>query len=352
MSISERVDVTGEGGPLTDIIVSFVTGTAATDVPEAAINSAKLTTESVVYLAQFNTNRWQGNLFAFKIVDLDLGTLAATPEWTAADELNNRNLVTSPRVIITHDGSDGIPFQWTDLSTAQKDDLRTNPAGGTDADAIATARLDYLRGDRSDEGTGNFFRERLSLLGDLVNSGPVFVGAPSLTWPDTAPFPTSAGARYSDFKNGPASLRDGIVYAGANDGMLHAFAETDGEERLAYIPNILYSTNAAEGLHYLTDQNYGHRYYNDLTPSLSDIYANLGGGTQWSTILISGLRGGARGIYALDVTDPSSFTEANASSIVLWEFTDNDDVDLGYSYSRPQIGLTNDGRWVAIFGNG
>ncbi len=317
-----------------------------------SINSAKLTTESVVYLAQFNTNRWQGNLFAFKIVDLNTGALAATPDWTAADQLNSRNFVASPRTVLTHDGTDGAPFQWLDLSTAQRNDLKTNPAGGTDPDVVGTARLEYLRGSRVDEGTGNFFRERLSLLGDLVNSGPVFVGAPSLNWPDTAPFPTTSGNRYSDFKNGPAKTRDGVVYAGANDGMMHGFAEADGEEVLAYIPNMLFSSAAGEGLHYLTDQNYGHRYYNDLTPSISDIYADIGSGTQWNTVLVSGLRGGARGIYALDVTDPAAFSEANASSLVLWEFTNADDPDLGYTYSKPQIGLANDGSWVAIFGNG
>ena len=317
-----------------------------------SINSAKLTTQSVVYLAQFNTNRWQGNLFAYKIIDLDTGALSPTPEWTAADELNSRNIVTNPRTILTHDGSDGVPFQWTDLSSLQKDDLKTNPAGGTDADAIGLARLEYLRGSRADESAGNFFRERLSLLADLVNSGPVFVGEPSLNWPDTAPFPTAPTTRYSDYKNGPAKTRAGMVYAGSNGGMLHGFAEADGAEMIAYIPNNLFSTASGEGLHFLTDGNYGHKYYNDLTPTVSDIYADLGNGLKWQTVLVSGQRGGGRGIFALDVTDPGTFSEANASDIVLWEFSNADDADLGYTYSRPQIALTNSGAWVAIFGNG
>ena len=317
-----------------------------------SINSAKLTTQSVVYLAQFNTNRWQGNLFAFKIVDLDTGELSVTPEWDAASVLNSRNIVTNPRTILTHNGANGVAFQWNNLSGAQQADLKTNSSGGVDPDAIGQARVDYLRGDRSDEGTGNFFRERLSLLSDLVNSGPVFVGEPSLNWPDTAPFPTLAGLRYSDFKNGPAATRDGMVYAGSNGGMMHGFAEADGEEKLAYIANNLFSNGPGEGLHYLTEQNYVHRYYNDLTPTVSDVYADLGGGNKWQTVLISGQRGGGRGIFALDVTDPAAFTEANAGNIVLWEFTNSDDPDLGYTYSRPQIGMTNDGSWVAIFGNG
>ena len=317
-----------------------------------SINSAKLTTESVVYLAQFNTNRWQGNLIAFKIIDLSTGQLAGSPQWTAADQLNSRNIVSRPRTILTHDGIKGVPFQWGSLSLAQKDDLKTSPSGGVDSDAVGMARLAYLRGDRSNEGTGLFLRERASLLADLVNSGPVFVGKPSLEWPDKAPFPTAIGQRYSDFKNGPAASRKGVVYAGSNGGMMHGFAEDDGEEVIAYVPNNLYSTGTSEGLHYLTDPGYGHRYYNDLTPTVSDIYADLGSGSKWQTILVSGERGGGRGIYALDITDPADFSEANAARIALWEFSSADDPDLGYTYSRPQIGLTNNGRWVAVFGNG
>ncbi|MCP4378934.1 MAG: hypothetical protein GY794_22500, partial [bacterium] len=157
---------------------------------------------------------------------------------------------------------------------------------------------------------------------------------------------------YSDFKNGPAATRPGVVYAGSNGGMMHGFSETDGEEVLAYIAGNLFSTGSKAGLHYLTDPNYVHKYYNDLTPTVSDIYTDLGSGLGWQTILISGQRGGGRGIFALNVTDPFGFSEANADKLVVWEFSDADDADLGFTYSRPQIGMANNGRWVAIFGNG
>jgi len=314
-----------------------------------SINSAKLTTESVVYLAQFNTNRWQGNLFAFKIADLTTGALSTTADWDAASVLQARNIATDPRTILTYNGTSGIPFEWSNLELFHKNDLKTSPGGALQTDAIGQARLAYLRGSRGDEATGNFFRERASLLGDLVNSGPVYVGPPALRWPDAAPFPTTSGSRYSDFKNGPAKTRDGVVYVGSNDGMLHGFLENGGAETIAYMPSNLFSTGANTGMHYLTDPSYTHKYYNDLTPALSDIYANLGAGVKWNTILISGQRGGGRGIYALNVTDPSSFSESNAANLVLWEFTHP---DLGFTFSKPQIGMTNDGKWVAIFGNG
>jgi type IV pilus assembly protein PilY1 len=82
-------------------------------------------------------------------------------------------------------------------------------------------------------------------------------------------------------------------------------------------------------------------------------------GGSWHTVLVGGLRAGGQGYYALDVTNPSSFSEANAGSIMLWEFTDDTsagttrgDVDLGYTYGTPVLAKMNNGRWAAVFGNG
>lgn len=324
-----------------------------------SINSAKLTQDAVVYLSEFNTNGWTGDLIAKQIVDLNTGELETGERWKAADELEARNFDASPlnRVVLTHDGTDGVSFMWGQLTTAQKDDLRTNPAGGTDADAIAQDRLLYLRGQRVNSFPLPFpnFRVRNKRLGDIVNSAPVYVGKPALNWPDTFPFPDTSPNRYTDFKASAASRME-MVYAGANDGMLHGFRADNGREELAYISGNLFSTAPNAGLHYLTDPSYVHRYYNDMTPTVSDIYADLndGSGETWRTILIGGQRGGGRGIYALNVTDPTLFSNnaANAQKVAVWEFANSDDPDLGFTYSKPQIGMTNDGSWVAIFGNG
>ena len=322
-----------------------------------AANSTKLNTNTNIYLAQFNSAGWEGTLQAFPIIDLNTGQLAATPTWDAGPLLTARDIVAKPRTIFTYDKSvavgDGVPFQWANLSTSMQADLTTNPSGGTDTAAVGAARLDFIRGNRSNEGGGYLFRERKSVLGDIANSGPVFVGSPDLAWPDYAPFPTGNDA-YSVFKNGPMATRPDVLYVGANDGMLHGIDDITGQELMAYVPGGVYSQAAIRGLHYLTDLNYLHQYYVDLTPSVSDVFLPGGGGLggNWTTVLIGGLRSGGRGYFALDVTNPATFSEAKAADIVLWEFTSDDDADLGYTYSRPFIGLANDGNWVAIFGNG
>ncbi len=338
-----------------------------------AFNSGSLSTNSEVYLALFNSERWSGNLLAYTL-DAATGDVSSTPKWRAANRLNARNLSTSPRKILTYDGTDGIPFQWSSLTTAQKTDLRTNPSGSQDDEVVGIARHAYLRGDRGCEissgdacshtdGTDTFtskqFRERAGRLGDIVHSGPVFVGAPESNWRNIAPFPSASGETYNEFRQAQAS-RPGIVYVGANDGKLHGFNQSNGDEAIAYVPGSLFSSAANEGLHYLTDPAYVHKYYVDLTPSVADTYIKTAptGSASWRTVLVGGLRGGGRALFALDVTDPNAFSESGAApaKTVLWEFTSTDDADLGYTFSKPSIvplaGPSNTIRWAAVFGNG
>ena len=338
-----------------------------------AFNTGSLSTNSEVYLALFNSEQWNGDLLAFGL-DPANGAIRPTPKWSAGAKLKGRDLAANDRTILSYDGSDGIAFKWSTLTATQKADLRTNASGSADNVATGMARLGHIRGDRGcefssnkpcyyDDGTNVFnsksLRERNGRLADIVHSGPVFVGGPESNWPDTAPFPGSTGDTYSEYRETNAS-RLGVVYVGGNDGMLHGFRQTDGEEILAYVPNALFSNNAADGIHYLTDPAYTHRYGVDLRASVADVYAKStsSGAVSWKTILVGGLRGGGRGLFALDVSDPTSFSEATTkpANTVMWEFTTEDDADLGHTFSRPSIvPLADSGntiRWGVIVGNG
>ncbi len=340
-------------------------------------STTSLSLDTNVFLARFNKqgNKWSGDLLSVKLdsegvfvtqVDPnDSSKLIVVPDWSASRVLNDRTNPADSRVIVSYDKTldingnigNGIPFRWSDLTTEQKNDLRTEPNNTLTTDDVkAEARLNFLRGDKSNEASanGNFsFRNRDSLLGDIINSSPLFVGLPKNNWPDDYPFPSSSGNRYSDYKQ-TRSTRNGVVYVGANDGMLHGFSEQTGEELLAYIPSFLFSSSSASsGLHFLTDPLYEHRFYVDLSPTVSDVYINKGDGNyNWYSILIGGSRAGGRGIFALDVSDPAQFSESNADQLVLWEFSDVDDQDLGLTFSKPKIVMMNNKRWAAIFGNG
>lgn len=148
-----------------------------------------------------------------------------------------------------------------------------------------------------------------------------------------------------------------MIYVGANDGMLHGFDASTGNEKIAYVPSMVYPN-----LNQLSHPTYSHRYYVDGSPGVGDAYGAFGttrcGGTSpcWRTVLVGGLAGGGKGVYALDVTDPSQFSETNASKLVLWEFlnstTTTPSNNLGNVYGEIAIGRMQNGKWAAIFGNG
>jgi len=331
-------------------------------------SSATVESDSLIFSAIFNSRRWSGQLAARSLnssngrLVQESGSYIGDVVWEAGSELDQRNLDFNPRQIITYDATNarGEGFAWANLTSDQRADLLdgTEAMDTTAAETLAKQRLAYLRGDRTREVPSGDFRPRDSRLGDIVHSAPVFVDRPSMGWPDRAPYGLE-GDRYSDFRNSSAiSNRTPVVYVGANDGMLHAFEgtreSTGGKELFAYVPDLIFSSQQGEGLHYLTEPGYLHRYYVDLTPTVADAYIDVGDGTgdSWRTVLIGGLRAGGRGLFALDITDPDGVSESTAEDLVLWEFVDD---DLGYITEPVNIMLTDMGagyEWVAVFGNG
>lgn len=220
--------------------------------------------------------------------------------------------------VVQADGTlSGAPFEWSSLSAAQQALLNQAPPTAAakpvrTADGQGELRLAYLRGDRSGEGT--LFRRRGSVLGDSIHGTPVFVGPPA---------GASPGADYQVFRMRHKARRQ-VIYLGANDGMLHAFDAGTGNELYAYVPDALMPV-----LNRLPSKDYVHRAYVDGPAGTAD--ALIAG--NWRTVLVSGMGGGAQGVFALDVTDPERLDATTA----LWEFTDRDDPMMGNVTTSPQI---------------
>ena len=319
-----------------------------------AVNSHTLTTSTTVYQARFTSDTWSGDLRALPISTS--GIVGTTELWKAGDQLKSQNWNTG-RQIITRNATTGTAFRWASLSASEQASLNDNPTTpAVDSDGFGSDRLNWLRGDLANEGTGDNFRSRVESgihfkLGDLANSAPVYVGAPGVL-PDSL-----ETVPHSSFSSTYAS-RARVIYVGGNDGMLHGFDAANGNEVLAYVPSMLYPD-----LSKLTDPAYTHRYYVDGSPTAGDVFGTYSGCATspcWRTVLVGGLAGGGKGVFALDVTDPSLYTTAesatNSSKIALWELTAATDNDLGYTFSQPTIAKVRTGtstyKWVAIFGNG
>ena len=298
----------------------------------------------------------------------------------------------------------GVAFRWesgqTTLSTAQKAKLGLNTSSprATSAEDI----LGFVRGVRGYEGpeaggdAAKPFRKRHSAQGDIINSGVWYTGAPTGTY---------ALQGYSGFVRAQKG-RTPMIYVGGNDGMLHGFDASTGQEKVAYVPQGVLPT-----LKDLASVGYPHKYYVDGSPMTGDVelggVATLADGSSayvpdWRTLLVGTLGAGGKGYFVLDVTNPasgsnskaSSFAEANAANLAKLDRTRGaadarscaalangsaektfceqaaeEDKDIGHITAKPvldendpmrttQITLMNNehdngsARWAVVLGNG
>jgi len=235
--------------------------------------------------------------------------------------------------------------------------------------------INFVRGiDAYDENKDlNTADEREWKLGDIYHSEMAIVGPPKAI--DTELAGDTNTEEYLKLQNGYQAFidanasRETMVYVGANDGMLHAFKDSTGEELWGFIPpNVLPKLRSMfSGVEHVTIPIYGV----DGSPVVKDVL--LGG--QWRTVLMAGLGREGYGYFALDVTNPSvpSFLfafENDPQNQKIRHWASNGTITeqsysgtgSGYDYKKlgealatPTIVLITDGgsrKWVAAIGGG
>ena len=286
----------------------------------------------------------------------------ASPDWDAGLRLNTKNWDTDRR-IVSMSSVGGIAFRFGNLDATQQIALQTNPlTGSQDAAVDGANRVNWLRGDSSNETTAGGLRRRpVTKLGAIINSSPWYMGAPS------------AGYSELDYGGGYASFTDNntstaAVFVAANDGMLHAFSANTGDELFAYVPKGLYETSSVapySKLAAIPAKNFElSAGTGGINADGSVMVAEMKVGGTWSQNLFGSLGRGGKGVYALNVTKPDAVDEGSTAinKLVRWEYgASTGDADLGYIISRPtsrpngqpyQTGYMANGKWAAIYGNG
>lgn len=327
---------------------------------------------SASYATKYDARTWTGELEANATTfDTATGQPSLQRKWTFSTLLAAQAAGTGwngGRNIVTYntDTNTGVPLRSASIAASQLSALDTSYVAGNDS----ASYLNYLRGDRSNEvssnssGSTHAYRDRTTLLGDIVNAKARPVGPPA------APYSDANNPGYADFKTRKAS-RPPMVYVGSNDGMLHAVngnltGADAGKEVWAYVPGALFNgptgTPSVNGLASVGNPTFQHHFLVDASPVTADIdFSRTAGGSgssNWRTILVGGLGKGGKSLYALDITDPRDITDAGAAAgaqegvaaqKVLWEFTDG---DLGYTYGQPIIVKTRQHGWVVIAASG
>lgn len=329
-----------------------------------ATSSTRLQEGQFVYQALFDSANWSGSLRSYEMTPE--GTLPDTPTFTTASTMSTsaagRNVYTyKSDGAFTVNNTDGsarttVPFTWTNLHLTQQEKL------ALPGDAIGTdqKRVNWLLGDKTHENSATGLRVRdyedsfgakyRNILGDIVNSSPAFVGAYNHRYYG---LPAALGGdTYTDYlawKNGTAlngypAPSVPRVFVGANDGALHAFNANTLQELFAYLPNASFHKLAK-----LTQPDYGsaanpHQFLVDGPILSGDAFISTPSDStkKWRSIVVGTFGAGAKGIYALDVTNENM-------PEVLFEYVHP---DMGYILGRPFLAPTAEGRWAVITGNG
>lgn len=303
-------------GQILEVNSAFVAPVVPTS-PENRTYSGKR-----VYLGFFKPTKdadWKGNLKKFgldgygNIVDKN-GAAAtdnngrfvstSTSYWsTSADKgdvdaggvggvLADRDQSSSPRLIYTMTGSTKELTDATNRVVDSNASLTQAMLGVANADS-RTAIINHLHGiDVYDSDyDGNYTELRDWLLGDILHSKPLI----------------QSYGQYAVTDEADSSKNKTVIFVGANDGMLHAFRDSDAAELWSFIPPVLLPNLGLLG-------NTIHEYFVDGTP-VTYVEDTNKDGTPEKVILLFGLRRGggidklhtttSRGAYyALDVTDP------------------------------------------------
>ena len=348
-------DATELGNSLTNVFMQITFGTYSFTSP--SVLSVRTVDRNELYLASFAPNAppvtfWPGSLKAYTI-NAD-NTL--TYRWNAGTQL--QSMSTGAREIFTARFDNGSSVWSRESFTISN----ITPADLTVPDtATRDTVVNYIRGTNHDSNMK---------LGAIFHSKPVLVGAPSAFHVDEG-YSTAVPSTGTSFLNANKYRRH-MVYAGANDGMLHGFQVGDynsstglytlndtGNEIFGYIPNSLLTIlkDAVPG------EVTSHCYHVDSAPRVADVWidGNVDGvkqSSEWRTVLVSGLRKGGSAYFALDVTDPGSSATGSYPGVI-WEFSDES--VLGETWSEPYIGKVKiqetstsavKDRYVAIAGGG
>ena len=365
---------------LTDAIKQAISGRLTFTTPAVMSDVQK---GDFVYQSTFEyekNKQWKGSLKKYKLNSN--GSFGAV-QWDAANKLNNKSA--SSRKIWTA----GISSTGTNnFTTTNRDELKPLLfPSQSPTDTQVENLINFIRGvDVYDQDADNNKAESIHKLADIYHSNLIVVGPPegSTTSSNSLNFDKTDTAyrinnNYQNFKDDNKN-RTELIYAGANNGILHAFKTSDGEELWGFIPPILH--NNFERIPSAKANSTNPIYGVDGSPVVKDIYFddtpndNVNN-PRWRTVLVSGLGAGGNGIFALDVTNINNpkqlFAIKNDPTNKAVTHWDNDgfknefgyasggidaNMDyrkLGETWSTPRIiriKVSGVDKWVAVFGAG
>ena len=327
---------------LSSIKRDMVTARSGSDA-QVSISGEYLTGTSKKFKPFYTSNPWGGNLTA---TNLNADGSEGAPAWSAFDRL--LGILPANRKIFTSSVSAGGVRTGVSFS---KTSLPSGYAGVTLTSSELELLANYVRGDRSMEGKG--YRTRASALGDIINSSPLLVGSALDSQYDlysgTKLAPSNGKSSYRNYLTAKKA-RPERLFVGANDGMLHAFNASTGDEDFAYIPSSLLGN-----FFNFASPTYAHRYFVDGQITELDAYGPVtdDASSLWRNLVVASTGAGAKTVFAIKVPTGVG-AAAPAAADVLWEVsnTSPDFSELGNTLSKLEGGLMRNGQYAVLINNG
>ena len=334
---------------LETIIAQFIAESLSFTAPTITAEIEDTEDDHAIYQAQFyyqQHEEWRGHIIR-KSINLE-GEVDPDATWDAAEEMPGPNA----RKIWT--ALEDVPYEengWDNFKIANAEEIeylmnvtgeeivdyhretaddtgntktmRCFGSGKSGSDDIADdidddvkGLINFVRGkDYFDyNGNCNLTERRQYILGDVYHSQIITVGKPRANTEfvginQEAYFRLQnnykSHAEAFDFRKSPKTL-----YAGANDGMLHAFNTETGKEMWAFIPPFIVSqlpTTMNANLNRPGGGGSNAIFGVDGSPVIHDMYfeAPHKSGKRWYTIMMLPYGRGGAGFSVLDITHPN-----------------------------------------------
>ena len=345
------VNVRNSSGFLTEmagILADISSRTGSTS--GVAVASRALQANNQKFVPSFKTKDWTGDLTAYAV---DAAGNQGARQWSVLDYLPkpiDRRMYVGTGA---RSGAASSAFYWDTMSQDAKKAL-VGGAGKGEGDGSKLVM--YLRGDRTESGKA--FREQLqsAVIGHIINSQPVYIGAPVdrgyRYLPATFGSTPSGAKSYTTYvaqkvaRSCSTTLQGGaakvcgptMVFVGSNEGFLHGFnanpdpAKDGGREIFAFAPYASLSQLGAS-----SRSGFKARFMMDGPLIERDAYW----GGKWRNVVVGTTGAGPKAMFAMDVTntDANQTVQAHGDAI-------------GHVLQEPEVGVLADGRWVVVTGNG
>jgi len=337
------------------IVAAVAAGDYTTGAPVSA-GAGGTSTGANVFLSSAEFPEWRGHLYALDVSKDPVTQPTEYYVWDAGQSLANQTAAS--RRIFTWNASGAlVAVNATNLVALQAAATAYTPTfPGTN---LTSNVVDFIRGNNG-SGTARPWK-----LGPIVNVTPAVVAK-------AEPYQQGTTQAHGTFE-GQYEHREPILWAGSDDGMLHAFATRSvtidsttypaGSELLAILPPDLLPKQVDLYTNYdpvktpmgqpaMPSQ---HIYGVANSPRFGDVWFPSPTPGTYKTVLFLAEGPGGNMLAALDVTDPVGLLQANPSAnpvALLWQKRTSTLTGLYNTWSLPAFGFSSSTISTGVMGSG